>query len=573
MQPGCAMLGRYRLVERLAAGGMAEVYLARMSGDEGLEKTVVVKTILPQYTSDESLRKMMLDEARIGFELRHQNIAQVLDVGREQDTLFIAIEHIEGLDLARCEQLARRAGVEVDPLLVTYIAVQVLRALDYAHRRKNRDGQPLGIVHRDLSPHNILLSDEGEVKLTDFGIARARDRLAQTTTGGTKGKLAYMAPEQARGGEVDHRADLFGLAATMYEALCGEPPFTGSSSIDVLDRARLGEVQPLGARRADLDPVLVGVVDAALSADPEARPESAAAMRTPLEELLHGHAAPEQALAELVRRLRRVGESQEQRNQRFARAILGQGTDNGSLAAGTPTKPTVPSSGSHIPGVPPPVTAQPSEPVPSAALAGGGVPALGQMPLEGTAPLQPGTVVVRRSRATLIAAVLVALGACIAFVVMKLTSAPGEDERTPEVAALAAPDAAPPPAPAPPPAATAPPDAAPGPAELQPPVDAAARAVANRRPKRPHGAKKPRPERDTPPAAEVKYGTVTINSVPWARVYVDGTYRGNTPLANLRLRAGRHELRLQNPQLDRVQKRTIEVRAGEHEQLGIELPP
>jgi len=553
MQPGSAMLGRYRLVERLAAGGMAEVYLARMAGDGGLEKTVVVKTILPQYTGDESLRKMMLDEARIGFELRHQNIAQVLDVGREQDTLFIAIEHIEGMDLARCQQFARRSGTGVDPLLVTYIAFQVLRALDYAHRRKTSDGQPLGIVHRDLSPHNILLSEEGEVKLTDFGIARARDRLAQTTAGGTKGKLAYMAPEQARGETVDLRADLFGLAATMYEALCGEPPFTGDSSIEVLDRARMGHVQPLAVRCPDLDPMLAGIVDRALSADREGRPESAAAMREPLEELLRGHASPEQALAELVKRMRRVGESQEKRNQRFAQAILGQGTDASSLAAGTPTSPTVESHALQPPGVPPPVGPQPSEPVQAAAQ---------------TVPARPGTVVVRRSRATFIAAVLVALGAGVAFAVMKLAASDTSDEAGRGLASASAADAAPTTAVAAPPAGNA--DAAPVRPLAVRPEDAGARAL---EPKPPEARKPRKPRPDRSPKPEVKYGSVTINSVPWARVIVDGTYRGNTPVKDLRLRAGRHELRLENPKLERVKKQTITVRAGEHDKLGFELSP
>ena len=342
MQQESARLGRYRLVERIAAGGMAEVYLARMVSDGGLEKTVVIKTILPELTGSEQVRTMMLDEARIGFSLRHQNIAQVLDVGREGDTLYVAIEHIDGLDLARLQRVCDQCAIELDPMLVVYIGVEMLRALDYAHRRRGEDGEELGIVHRDISPHNVLLSIEGEVKLTDFGIARARDRLSKTTTGATKGKLAYMAPEQAAGKEIDVRADLFGVAATLYEALCGSPPFHGTNDLEVLKAVQAGTVTPLTVRCPLLDPLLAGVIDSALANEPNDRPANATEMRRPLEEVLRGQSASADELSDLVRRAQAEQRALRQQNSAFERAVLGigaTGTATG-VAGGTPTDPS-----------------------------------------------------------------------------------------------------------------------------------------------------------------------------------------------------------------------------------------
>ncbi len=559
MSPDGARLGRYRLIERIAAGGMAEVYLANMTVGPGLEKTVVVKTILPQYSSEADLGRMLLDEARIGFELRHQNIAQVLDVGREDDTLFIAIEHVEGLDMARAERLARAAGEPIDPLLCTYIAVEVLRALDYAHRRTGRDGRPLNIIHRDISPHNILLSPEGEVKLTDFGIARARDRLVQTATGGTKGKLAYMAPEQARGEAIDQRVDLFGLAATLYEALCGEPPFAGDSSLEVLEAARRGVIIPLAERHAALatgeprlDGVLCAVIDQALAVRPDDRPVSATAMRAPLEELLAGHAGIERALADWVTRLLEASRRQADHNQRFARAILGAGTDS-SLAVGTPTKPTVESRSPAAAPSPPPA-APSGEPVPAPATAAA------------TDVVRPGTVVVERSRATMIAVVLVALGALAALAIVKLTGGDGEAEHERPPAAVATVPATTPSADAAPAATAAlPADAAPAVATA--PAADAAPAVATAPKRRPTAShKKPRPK----PAA--KTGAVTITAWPWAEVRIDGKRYGNTPARRLQISAGKHHLELSNPETGQSLTTTIEVVAGQHETYPFQLP-
>ena len=521
MQWESATLGRYRLVERLAAGGMAEVYLARMQSDGGLEKTVVVKTILPELTGSEDVRNMMLDEARIGFALRHQNIAQVLDVGREGDTLYVAIEHIDGLDMARFHRECQRAEIDIDPMVVAWIGVEVLRALDYAHRRKNEAGAPMNIVHRDITPHNVLLSVEGEVKLTDFGIARARDRLVKTTTGSTKGKLAYMAPEQGAGAALDQRADLFGVAASLYEMLCGAPPFDGASAIEILGKLKAGVVQPLAERCPDLDPLLAGIIDQALSKDPAARPATAAAMRRPLEELLRGHAVSGDNLSALVQQACAAESSHAGHDQAFRRAILGvTGSETGTGSNGFAT-------GTHA----------------------------------GTASPSPSAVTGRVAKPTRsrklgwpIAVILaMAAGAAGAILLTQndtpnapIASAPATSTTTPS-----------------PPTTTSP---TPTPTTTPTP-DAGAPAATPPRAKRKTRRRKPKPK----PADSKKTGTVTITSLPWARVTIDGKYVGNTPIRGKSLSVGRHNVVLENPSTGQRAKRRVDIVAGKQATLRIEL--
>jgi serine/threonine-protein kinase len=521
MQQESAKLGRYRLVERLAAGGMAEVYLARMQSDGGLEKTVVVKTILPELTANEDMRKMMLDEARIGFALRHQNIAQVLDVGREGDTLYVAIEHIDGMDLARLQRACESQAIEIDPMLAVYVGVEVLRALDYAHRRRNEAGEELQIVHRDISPHNVLLSVEGEVKLTDFGIARATDRLSRTNTGGTKGKLAYMAPEQARGKLVDQRADLFGVAATLYELLCGVPPYEGRSDLELLRAVERGEIRPLRDRRPDLDALLAGVIDRGLSVEPDDRPGSAAEMRRPLEELLLGHAVAAEQLAALVGRAREGERARASQDAAFQRAILGAGTGTGAassagMAAGTPTMPTL-------------------------AARSGTMRASEDMPVGGA-----------RGRFGWIAGGLVAVAAVVVVVVLAVGGGHGESA-APTVAPSTSTSTS----------TSTSKDAAPVAVPAKPEADAApatTTATATR------GKKKKRKRKKV-----VGTGTVTITSLPWARVAIDGRYVGDTPLKRKKLPVGKHKVRLANPETGQSATRTVEIEAGEHSTLRLKL--
>jgi serine/threonine protein kinase len=243
--------GKYLLLERIAVGGMAEVFVAKAFGIAGFERLLAIKKILPTMGEDEEFISMFVDEARISVQLSHANIVQVLELGKHDENLYIAMEYISGRDV---RQLLERFRKRQQPLPIPQaclVVAKICEALDYAHRKRDARGQPLGIVHRDVSPQNVLVSFEGEVKLIDFGIAKAESRLQKTQAGILKGKFAYMSPEQVRGLAVDGRSDIFAAGVLLWEALCGEKLFTGESDFAILEKVRNGVVpNPRSVNRA-----------------------------------------------------------------------------------------------------------------------------------------------------------------------------------------------------------------------------------------------------------------------------------------------------------------------------------
>jgi len=231
--------GKYSLIRKIGTGGMAEVFLARTPVAQGLNKTLVIKKIHTAYARSRQFVTMFVDEAKIALGLNHPNIIQVFDFGAVADTYFLAMEHVEGIDLLRLLQEAARARTRLPYGLSAYIVQQLAKGLDYAHRKADEFGEPLGIVHRDISPQNILLSWDGSVKIVDFGIARARD--IQEEEGVIKGKYAYMSPEQARGEPVDGRSDVFAAGIVLFELVCARPLFHGKGK-EVLDMVKSGTV-------------------------------------------------------------------------------------------------------------------------------------------------------------------------------------------------------------------------------------------------------------------------------------------------------------------------------------------
>ncbi len=231
--------GKYTLVRKIGTGGMAEVYLARTTVAQGLNKTLVIKKIHTAYARSRQFVTMFVDEAKIALGLNHPNIIQVFDFGAVGDTYFLAMEYVEGLDLLRLLQEAAKARVRVPYGISAYIVQQLAKGLDYAHRKTDEFGQPLGIVHRDISPQNILLSWDGAVKIVDFGIARARD--VHEEQGVIKGKFAYMSPEQARGDAVDCRSDVFAAGIVLYELVCARPLFHGKGK-EALEMVKSGAI-------------------------------------------------------------------------------------------------------------------------------------------------------------------------------------------------------------------------------------------------------------------------------------------------------------------------------------------
>ncbi|MBI2892154.1 MAG: protein kinase [Deltaproteobacteria bacterium] len=275
--------GAFIVHERIAAGGMAEVFLATRRGAEGFAKPVVLKRILPEYAEDRKFCEMFVREARLGAHLSHPNIVQVLDLGRDAGSLYIALEYVPGPDLAKWIRARRNEGGPFDPRLACHVVHEVVAALEHAHGATGVDGNSLELVHRDVSPHNVLVSTDGAVKLGDFGIARAQSSDGGHTQAGTvKGKLAYMSPEQARGETVDARSDLYSATVILYELLSLERPHGLTMDPHVILRLHAGQYTPIEDVRSGLPSALRRLVRRGLAARPSDRFASAAEMRAEL---------------------------------------------------------------------------------------------------------------------------------------------------------------------------------------------------------------------------------------------------------------------------------------------------
>jgi eukaryotic-like serine/threonine-protein kinase len=231
--------GKYTLIRKIGTGGMAEVFLARTTMAQGLQKIVVVKKIHSAYARSKQFVTMFYDEAKMGLGLNHPNIIQTFDYGTVGDSYFLAMEWVEGMDLLKLLQEAAKQRHRIPYGISTYVVQQICKGLDYAHRKTDESGQPLGIVHRDISPQNILLSWEGSTKIVDFGIARART--VQEEEGVIKGKFAYMSPEQARGEPVDCRSDVFATGIVLFEMVCQRPLFSGKGK-EALEMVKTGAI-------------------------------------------------------------------------------------------------------------------------------------------------------------------------------------------------------------------------------------------------------------------------------------------------------------------------------------------
>ncbi|MCE9574704.1 MAG: tetratricopeptide repeat protein [Deltaproteobacteria bacterium] len=256
------LFGKYSLVRRIGAGGMAEVFLARTSVAQGLAKTLVIKKIHPAFARSRQFVTMFVDEAKIALGLNHPNIIQVFDFGAVGDTYFLAMEYVDGMDLLRLLQDMSRDRKRLPYGLAAYIVQQVAKGLDYAHRKADEFGEALGIVHRDISPQNVLLSWDGAVKIVDFGIARARD--VHEDEGVIKGKFAYMSPEQARGEPVDCRSDVFALGIVLYELVAARPLFPGKGK-EVLELVKAGAIPPVRDHAPELPDSLERILTKALA--------------------------------------------------------------------------------------------------------------------------------------------------------------------------------------------------------------------------------------------------------------------------------------------------------------------
>ncbi len=278
--------GKYQLLDKIAAGGMAELYRAKVTREYGFEKQVAIKKILPHLSDEGNLVKAFIDEAKLAALLQHENIVQIYDFGNMNGEYFIAMEYLFGKDLRKLTHKAKEKAVPIDLQNTLYVISRVCAGLDYSHNLKDLQGRPLNIIHRDINPQNIFITYEGQVKIIDFGIAKAASHNSTTHEGLVKGKLAYMSPEQAKGKKVDHRSDIFSTGIILYELLAGQRMFEGEA-MHIYTQVRDAVYKPLKSLVPDLPARLHDVVQHALAKEPDERYQSGGEMLADLEECIY----------------------------------------------------------------------------------------------------------------------------------------------------------------------------------------------------------------------------------------------------------------------------------------------
>ena len=276
---------RYHVVSKIARGGMAEIFLALQQGEQGFQKPVVLKRILPALAADPKFVRMFVDEAHIASTLNHSNLVQVLDLGKSGGQYFLVLEFVDGWSLEQVRRRAREAKLKLSLPLALYVVGALCRGLAYVHTRE-RQGKSLGIIHRDVTPQNVLISQHGEVKLADFGIAKAVDKSEKSATGIIKGKFAYMSPEQSQARPLDARSDLFSVGTVLYLLTTGRKPFDGPTDADVIMQVRRARPEKPSTLVKDLNPDVERLINRALRADPAKRWQSAEQMADRIDAIL-----------------------------------------------------------------------------------------------------------------------------------------------------------------------------------------------------------------------------------------------------------------------------------------------
>jgi serine/threonine-protein kinase len=471
--------GKYRLLTRLATGGMAEIFLARLSGAAGFQKHLVLKRILPQYAEDEHFVAMFLDEARIAAQISHPNVCQVFELGELDGQYFMTMEYLDGVPLASLMRRASRTPRAGDVRLISGLMTQASAGLHHAHELKDTSGHLLGLVHRDVTPQNLFVTVDGVLKVLDFGVAKAAGASARTRTGSVKGKYAYMSPEQLKGEALDRRADVFALGTVLFECLTGRRLFWRDTDFLIFKAINEDPIPAVKDYRPDISPVLGEIVAKAIHRDREKRYPTVRAFGEAVAEAVAPLGGPlgNPAIAEAVNEI--LADEIMERRVLVQKAIAQASGDlSGPVSASLAEAPTM----AAMPGA---------------------------MELETT-----------HRRGWLIAGLIVTMciGAVAGALLWRSRLSPEDAPAT----VVAAPDAAPV-------VVTHPPvDAAPA-APPQPKVVAAPPEVK-------HVAPKPKPIVGPP-------GFVSIDSKPYATIFVDGKSVGETPLFKLSLTPGKHRVR------------------------------
>jgi serine/threonine protein kinase/CheY-like chemotaxis protein len=302
---GLEEFGNYYLLEKVAVGGMAELFKARQRGVHNFEKIVAIKRILPHLSDNDEFVRMFIDEAKLAAQLTHPNIVQIFDLGKAGGFYYIAMEFVDGRDLRSLLRKVREYKLPLPEAVAAAVTMKVANALDYAHRERGINDRELKLVHRDISPQNILISYDGAVKLVDFGIAKAATKSTQTMAGALKGKLLYMSPEQALGQHLDGRSDIYSLGLVLFELLTGERCFQADNELGVLEKVRLGKVQDVRQVNPAVSLEMAAILDKVLQKNVEQRYASARLLERDLKALLvkRGNEPTEHDVAEYVNTL------------------------------------------------------------------------------------------------------------------------------------------------------------------------------------------------------------------------------------------------------------------------------
>jgi serine/threonine protein kinase len=505
--------GKYELISRLALGGMAEVFLAKAAGPMGFEKTLVVKRILSNLAEDPAFVQMFLTEARLAAQLNHPHIVQIFDFGESNGAYFLAMEFIDGPNLRVLLKKARAVGLPLPPALCARIIAAACEGLAFAHDFSDpATGEPLGLIHRDVSADNILVSRQGAVKVVDFGIAKAAGQSHQTQTGIIKGKLAYMAPEQIRARPLDRRVDVYALGVVLYELLTGRKPFDAPTDASLMEAILSAPLIPAARHRPELPPAVQRILERALARDRERRYPHCRAFQLELEDFILSTGKPVGAyeLSQFVTQL--------------------------APAASTPA--TAWKDTGEIPAIPSPGDRSAQE------------------------TRSGHTKLPRKWIPALVgAALLLAAGGYLAGSTASRTApvslsppaAAASSQPPPAVAAAPVEQPSKPPAPSSSPTTSepsAPPAAVPVMAQQeQPPAaDTSAQVTARTDHQASPASPTTRPKREDTRASASRTGVLRLVVRGWADIWVDGKKMGRLPPVNeLTLPAGRHELHLINP--------------------------
>jgi len=514
-------VGKYELIRELAVGGMAEVFLARTAGPMGFEKQLVLKRILPHMAKDPSFVEMFLSEATLAARLTHPNIVQIFDFGESDGSYFLAMEYIDGPTLRTLLEDAYRRQVALPPVVCARIIANACEGLAFAHDfRDPATRQPLGVVHRDISPDNLLLSRQGAVKVADFGIAKASGQRHRTQTGIIKGKLAYMPPEQVRAQPLDRRVDVYALGIVFYELLTGQRPFEAPTDASLMQSILFEQPTPAVLRQPDLPEPVQHILLRAISKDREQRYPDCLAFQADLEQFILSTGKPvtSQHIAQLV-------------------AQVSPPLEDAPLPPLPPGSPPLEATEirPNTPSAPLPVELEGTALAPAAEA------------LPAAAPRGTGRLLVALSGLVLLAAGGGYLG--------WRTEAPVPTAAPPIVAATAEP--LPPPAPPEPVAAAEPsvPEAAPAAA---PPAPAPTEAP-------------PPPAPTQTPAGPERMGMVHFSVKPHGLIYLEDRKLGGSPLGPIQMPAGTYHFKVTNKRLDKQVNMRVEVKADDVTYVTLDL--